>query len=89
MRNAAMRYEGNTLQEALGKALGTWDQYGRKIDRRRVPALLVKQFEPTNLLGPALQEFLGPMRQNAVRNALSYLNSLYDPDNPDEIGYSE
>lgn len=29
----AMLYTGNTLREALGKALGTRDQYGRKIDR--------------------------------------------------------
>jgi len=37
-----MRYEGNTLREALGKALGTRDQYGRKIiraaDRRAILA---------------------------------------------------
>jgi len=29
----AMLYTGNTLREALGKALGTRDQYGRKIER--------------------------------------------------------
>jgi len=85
----AMLYTGNTLREALGKALGTRDQYGRKIERRTSSIFQTKQFPPTNMTGPELQDFLRPYRAAAVQRAISDLSSRYNTDEPNEIGYAE
>ena len=82
-------FYGDTLLEAFGKALGRRDEHGRPTNPRTRLPLSHKQFEPTELTGPELQEFLRPMRDAALGNATSYLAGLYDEDNPDEIGYSE
>ena len=82
-------FHGDTLEEVLGKALGRRDEFGRRITALPIHAIQQKQSGPTNLLGAALQNYLRPLRHVAVQRAIQYLSALYDPENPDEIGYAE
>jgi len=77
-----MRYEGNTLREALGKALGTRDQYGRKIVRGR--PLLRKQVDVTS--PHATAQAIGMARIEAVRVARTEIASKTVAAGQDETG---
>jgi|GEM_PF-1317994 len=77
-----MRYEGNTLHEALGKALGTRDQYRRKIVRRHHQT---KQYQEHLSTSDQLQ----PLRSIAIDRAKAYLaRANYDFGSPED-GYAE
>jgi len=66
----AMLYTGNTLREALGKALGTRDQYGRKIEKFGTE----KQDGGEN--PHASPEAIARARENAVQDARTWISSV-------------
>jgi len=75
-----MLYTGNTLREALGKALGTRDQYGRKIERRTYG----KQDTQSNPF--AAQAAIARAREEAVAWAENYMTVQRTYGNGHEFG---
>jgi len=82
-----MRYEGNTLREALGKALGTRDQYGRKIVRGQ--PLVQKQDVAPGEYTIEQQDLLYRTRIEAVQRAKNWLRANFTWRSNEEIGYVE
>ncbi len=77
-----MRYEGNTLREALGKALGTRDQYGRPKKKQ----FQVKQEETD---APVTSQELDSLRGPAIERAKAYIANADYSLNAPEDGYAE
>jgi len=85
----AMLYTGDTLAEAFSKALGR--PIGQKAKVFGTSGSKPDEFgkHQDALSGPALQDYLRPLRDEAILRAQRWLSFNYDPELQEEIGYFE
>lgn len=79
-----MLYRGNSVREAVGKALGVRDESGRKI------ANPINRYPLGYKSGPIeLEQNLANLRSTAIQNAKNYINNANIDFGEDEDGYVE
>lgn len=79
-----MLYRGNSVREAVGKALGVRDEFGRKIANPINRHPLGYKSAPIEL-----EQNLANLRSTAIQNAKNYINNANIDFGEDEDGYVE